>query len=110
MKKGDIYQAFLDPVIGNEQGGNRPVLIISGNTLNTLANVVIIVPISSKIKFYEGDPILEPNDTNGLKEQSELFVLHTKSIAKERLKKRIGSVEPEVLKQIYNSLTDIFEL
>ena len=50
MKQKDIYYANLDPVKGSEQRGQRPVVILSGNTMNTNMNLCIICPITSKIK------------------------------------------------------------
>ena len=49
IKRGDIYYADLNPVIGSEQGGTRPVLIISNDTGNRFAPTVIIVPITSRV-------------------------------------------------------------
>lgn len=49
IKRGDIYYATLDPVVGSEQGGTRPVLIISNNTGNRYSPTVIIAPITSRV-------------------------------------------------------------
>ena len=49
IKRGDIYYADLNPVIGSEQGGTRSVLIISNDTGNRFAPIVIIVPITSRV-------------------------------------------------------------
>ena len=50
IKRGDIYYAELNPVIGSEQGGTRPVLIISNNTGNRFSPTVIIAAITSRPK------------------------------------------------------------
>ena len=52
MLQKDIYWANLDPIKGKEQKGKRPVVIISGNTMNKNLGIFIICPISSKIKDY----------------------------------------------------------
>ena len=49
IKRGDIYYATLNPVVGSEQGGTRPVLIISNNTGNRYSPTVIIAPITSRV-------------------------------------------------------------
>lgn len=50
MKQGDLWYANLNSVVGSEQAGMRPLLIISGNLLNTHLNVVICCPLTTKIK------------------------------------------------------------
>lgn len=67
MKKGETWYAGLNPVKGSEQAGCRPVVIISGNLLNKYLNVVITVPLNTKIKNYQGNPILQPSPINNLK-------------------------------------------
>lgn len=67
MKQNDIYEAYLDPIVGSEQGGRRPVVIISGNLINSRVRNVICCPLTSRIKNYAGNPILKPHASNGLK-------------------------------------------
>jgi mRNA interferase MazF len=50
VARGDIYFAFLDPVVGSEQGGHRPVLIVSNDTGNRHAPTVIAAPLTSRVK------------------------------------------------------------
>ncbi|MGB5981841.1 MAG: type II toxin-antitoxin system PemK/MazF family toxin [Nonlabens sp.] len=107
MKQGDIYDSYLDPVKGSEQGGRRPVLIISGNALNKFANTVIVCPLTTSIKNYQGAPILEPSAENGLSKTSEVLVVYTRSIDKSRLKNLIGTVDLKVVEQAKKSLNDI---
>jgi mRNA interferase MazF len=66
MKQGEIWYANLNPVTGSEQLGHRPVLIISGNLLNEHLPVVICCPLTTKIKNYKGNIILEPDQENNL--------------------------------------------
>ena len=107
MKQGDIYNAYLDPIKGSEQGGRRPVLIISGNSINKYANTLIVCPLTTSIKNYQGAPILDPSGTNGLLKKSEVLVVHVRSVAKERLKEFIGSVDMAIVNQVKKSLNDI---
>jgi mRNA interferase MazF len=53
MKQGELWYADLNPVVGSEQSGFRPMLVISGNLLNTYLNVVIYCPLTTKIKNYK---------------------------------------------------------
>ena len=60
MKQAEIWRAYLNPSVGSEQSGLRPVVIISGNALNNNLNVVIACLLTSRIKNYKGNVILEP--------------------------------------------------
>lgn len=107
MIQGEIWYADLNPVKGSEQAGFRPVVIVSGNLLNHYLNIVIAVPLTTSIKNYKGNPILTPNNQNGLAETSEMLVFHIRSISKDRLRKRIGRVEPHELEEALKTLNDI---
>ncbi|MDO8965454.1 type II toxin-antitoxin system PemK/MazF family toxin [Algoriphagus sp.] len=100
----------LNPVIGSEQAGRRPVVILSGNLMNKFLQVVITAPLTSKIKNYQGNPILKPSTLNGLKLESELMVFHIRSISKDRLIEKIGEVSKEELKTALATLNDITTL
>lgn len=110
MRQGEIWYADLNPVRGSEQAGFRPVVIISGNLLNKYLNVVITVPLTTKIKNYQGNPILEPNRSNNLKAPSEMMIFHIRSIAKERLVEKIGEISEGQIKQALETLNDLVTL
>src|SRR5688572_16498420 len=107
MKQGEIWEVYLQPTLGSEQSGNRPAIIISGNLLNKYLQVVIVCPLTTKIKNYKGNVILQPNDQNNLKQASELLTFHIRSISKVRLKKHIGKIKQEELGKIKNCLGEI---
>jgi mRNA interferase MazF len=107
MKQRDIWYANLNPGKGSEQLGFRPVVIISGNLLNQYLPVVITCPLTTKIKNYKGNIVLEPNDENGLSEKSEIMVFHIRSVSKDRLVKKIGRISEEQLKQLKAGMDDI---
>ncbi|MFN6089625.1 MAG: type II toxin-antitoxin system PemK/MazF family toxin [Cyclobacteriaceae bacterium] len=109
MKQGEIWFVDLNPTKGSEQAGQRPVVVISGNLLNEHLTVVIVVPLTTKIKNYKGNPILNPNKTNGLKTESEMLVFHVRSVSKDRLVKKIGSIEKEELNRAIKTLNDILK-
>ena len=109
MKQGEIWQVYFDPIKGSEQGGNRPAVIISGNTLNTYLNTVIACPLTTSVKNYEGNPVLKPNSTNGLKQTSEIIVFHIRSLSKERFKKKLGNVSESTITKIKQTLDDILK-
>lgn len=107
MRQGEIWYASLDPVKGSEQAGYRPVVIVSGNLLNKHLRIVITVPLTTKIKNYTGNPIILPNRENGLKEVSEMLVFHIRSISKERLIEKVGTVSEAELKLALTTLKEI---
>jgi len=107
MKQGEIWYTDLNPTKGSEQAGKRPVVIISGNLLNQHLNVVIVAPLTTKVKRYKGNPVMKPTKTNGLKEESEILVFHVLSVSKERLINKLGSIDKEQLATIIKTLQDI---
>ena len=109
MKQGEIWYAELNPIKGSKQAGLRPVVIISGNLLNEHLNVVIVVPLTSKIKGYKGNSIIESSKESGLKNESELLVFHVRSVSKERLVRQLGKVKPEVIREVVKTLNEILK-
>jgi mRNA interferase MazF len=107
MPQGEIWDLYFDSIKGSEQGGRGPDLIISGNLMKEHLGVVIICPLSTRIKGYKGNVVLEPDNINKLSKPSEIMLYHISSVSKERLKKKIGSVKMEVVEELKNSLADI---
>ena len=101
--------ADLNPTKGSEQAGTRPVVILSGNALNDHMPVVIVAPLSTKIKNYKGHPILTPDNMNGLKSRSEIILFQIKSISKLRLQKKIGEIHVTSYELCIKTLNDLFK-
>jgi mRNA interferase MazF len=96
----EIWMTDLNPVQGSEQSGMRPAVIISGDSMNKYYSVVIICPLTTKLKPYKGCPVIQPDKLNKLKSVSQVISFQIRTIAKSRLKKRIGSIPEDVLEQI----------
>jgi mRNA interferase MazF len=109
MKQGEIWSADLNPVKGSEQAGFRPVAIISGNLLNQHLPVVIVVPLTTKIKNYKGNPILKPSSVNGLKSESEMLIFHIRSVSKDRLVEKLGDADASDVALAVKTLQDILK-
>ena len=107
MRQGEIWNANLNPTEGSEQADFRPVVIISGNLANTYAPVVLCCPLTTKLKRYKGNPILEPNAQNGLKSISEIMVIHLRSLSKSRLKEKMGEIPPAVILELKKTINDL---
>ncbi len=109
MRQGEIWFANLDPAKGSEQAGKRPVVIVSGNILNDALPIVIVVPITSKVKSYPTCVVLQAGRTSGLKKDSEAITFQIRALAKKRLTKRIGHIGGmelrEILKGLFVALT-----
>ena len=107
MKQGEIWNCNLNPSRGSEKSGFRPVVIVSGNLLNSHLPIVIVMPLTTKIKNYKGNPVLKPSKSNGLKTPSEMLVFHIRSIAKDRLIEKLGIVREDELSLAARTLNDI---
>lgn len=107
IKQAEIWLTDLNPIKGSEQVGVRPVVIISGNLMNKHLNIVIICPLTSKVKTYKGNVVLEPSTKNKLTQSSEILTFHVRSISKHRLIKKVGSISAAELQQIKQCLDDI---
>ena len=105
-----IWYADLNPVKGNEQSGLRAVAILSGNLLNKHLPIVISAPRTTKIKKYQGNPIIQPNTVNGLTKTSEILVFHIRSISKERFVRKTGEISSNELKIAIQTLEDLMKL
>ncbi len=109
MKQGEIWNASIDPVKGSEQARYRPVVILSGNLMNTYLKVVIVCPLTTSIKNYKGNVVIRPNKTNGLKKPSEILVFHIRSVSKHRLIERIGTVTSSELEEMKKGLGEMMK-
>ena len=107
MLRREIWMANLDPTAGSEQADLRPVLIISGNAMNSKSGLVIVCPMTSKVKNFVGDVILSPNDENGLSTSSEILTFQVRAISASRLINRIGKVDEDAHKSILKNLIQI---
>ena len=109
MRQGEIWNASLNPSKGSEQAGFRPVVIISGNLLNEFLNVVIVIPLTTKIKKYKGNPVLSPNKMNGLKKDAEMLVFHICSISKDRLMEKRGAITVAEVELTVKTINDLLK-
>ncbi|MFA6991669.1 MAG: type II toxin-antitoxin system PemK/MazF family toxin [Candidatus Gracilibacteria bacterium] len=107
MKQKDIYLVDLNPVKGSEQSGKRPVVVVSGNTMNDNFGVAIVCPISSKIKNYPVCVQLKKNKTNNLKQDSEIITFQIRTISKNRLIKKLGKITDEDLAEVFKGLNTV---
>ncbi len=100
----EIWMTDLNPAQGSEQSGVRPVVIVSGDSMNKFYSVVIICPLTSSLRNYRGCPIVQPDKLNKLKSSSQIIPFQIRTIAKSRLKKKIGLISEETLEQVKDGI------
>ena len=99
--RGDMFYADLNPVVGSEQGGVRPVLIIQNDKGNIYSDTVIVAAMSGKISDKADLPThYKVRAYAGLKEESLVLLEQIRTIDKQRLQKYIGKIDGEDMKQI----------
>ncbi|MCF7830581.1 type II toxin-antitoxin system PemK/MazF family toxin [Candidatus Gracilibacteria bacterium] len=107
MKQRDIYLVNLNPIKGSEQAGVRPVVIVSGNTMNEKLEICIVCPISSKEKKYASCVPIKKSKSNGLSSNSEIISFQVRTVSKERFGKKLGKITEEQLEQVFSGLSDV---
>lgn len=112
IKRGDMFYADLSPVIGSEQGGIRPVLIIQNDLGNKYSPTVIAAAITSQTTKSKLPTHIEIESKScGLKSDSVVLTEQIRTIDKSRLKEKIGHIEDaEVIHKINNALGVSFGL
>lgn len=105
VKKGDLYFADLSPVIGSEQGGVRPVLVVQNNVGNKYSPTIIVAAVTSqKNKANLPTHVEIAADGNGLSKNSVVLLEQLRTIDKKRLKERIGTINQERLPDVDEAL------
>lgn len=111
VKRGDIYYADLSPVIGSEQGGVRPVLIVQNDVGNKYSPTVIAAAITSqREKSKLPTHISLQAQKSGLPKDSVVLLEQIRTIDKSRLKERMGKVDGSAMQQINQALSVSFGL
>ena len=111
IRRGDIYYADLSPVVGSEQGGIRPVLIVQNDVGNTFSPTVIAAAITSqKDKTKLPTHIqLDAQDT-GLSKNSIVVLEQVRTLDKKRLKERMGRLDETSMELVNHALSVSFGL
>lgn len=107
IKQKDIYWADLNPTKGSEQSGKRPVVVISGNTMNEHLPVCIVCPLSSKVKNFSTCTVIPKSNTNKLKIDSEVITFQIRTISQNRLGTKIGEVTGDELQDIVSKIGNL---
>ena len=105
VKRGDIFYADLSPVVGSEQGGVRPVIIIQNDIGNKYSPTIIIAAITSQINKAKLPTHVEiSSEEYGLNKDSVVLLEQIRTLDKKRLKEKIGHMTDSDMKKVDTSL------
>ena len=104
IKRGELYYADLSPVIGSEQGGVRPVLVVQNDVGNKYSPTVIVAAITSQINKAKIPTHIELNTTYGLSKDSVLLLEQIRTLDKRRLKEKIGVLDEKCMQNVNQAL------
>ena len=111
IKRGDIYYADLSPVIGSEQGGVRPVLIVQNDIGNKYSPTIIAAAITSQINKAKLPTHIEISALEyGLVKDSVILLEQIRTIDKKRLREKIGRLDDELMEKVNDALGISFGL
>ena len=111
IKRGDIFYADLSPVVGSEQGGLRPVLIIQNDIGNRYSPTVIAAAITSRMDKARLPTHIDIHaDKVGLSKDSVVLLEQIRTIDKRRLKEKMGHLDSAVMSRVNNAIAISFGL
>ena len=105
IKRGEIYYADLSPVVGSEQGGIRPVLIVQNNVGNKYSPTIIVSAITSQINKAKLPTHIELEASRyGLPKDSVVLTEQLRTIDKRRLQELVGVISNDAMEQVDNAI------
>ncbi len=110
IRRGDIFYADLSPVVGSEQGGIRPVLIVQNDVGNKFSPTVIAAAITSQTGKTRLPTHIEVLASSGLAKDSVILLEQIRTIDKRRLKEKMGHLDDRVMSQVNEAISISFGL
>lgn len=110
IKRGDIFYANLGPVVGSEQDGIRPVLIVQNDMGNKYSPTIIALAITSKVKNYLPTHIKIDGEKYGLEKDSIILAEQIRTLDKTRLREKIGFLDVKTMLRVKEALKTSFSL
>ena len=111
VKRGDIFYADLSPVVGSEQGGTRPVLIVQNDTGNKHSPTVIAAAITSQTNKAKLPTHIELSGKSvGLTKDSVVLLEQIRTIDKRRLREHMGRLDEGMMNRVDNAIAVSFGL
>lgn len=101
IKRGELYYADLSPVIGSEQGGVRPILVVQNDTGNKYSPTIIAAAITSRLNKAKLPTHIELTEGEfGLSKDSVILLEQIRTLDKRRLKDKIGELSPSTMQKV----------
>lgn len=111
LKQFDVLLVNFSPTKGSEQRGVRPCIVLESNGFKDRGSITVVCPLTTNLnKLYSFDTKIEPSKANGLSESSKLMLRQLRVIDRNRVHKRLGSLEPKYRDSIRESLSILFDL
>ena len=104
VKRGELYYADLSPVVGSEQGGIRPVLVVQNDVGNKYSPTIIAAAVTSKINKAKLPTHIELPSAYGLAKDSVILLEQIRTLDKRRLKERIGELPPATMVRVNRAI------
>ena len=105
IRRGELYYADLNPVVGSEQGGIRPVLVLQNDVGNKYSPTIIAAATTSRLTKAKLPTHIElDKHQSPLAKNSIVLLEQIRTIDKSRIKEKIGELSPEIMHQIDNAL------
>lgn len=109
-QRGEIWYASLDPIIGREQSGRRPVLVVSDDRFNAgPSELVIVLPITSKLRGIPSHIEIKAGE-GGLAHPSAIMCEAVRSVSRKRLRNSLGVVTPSTLAAVERAMVILLGL
>ena len=104
VKRGEIYYADLSPVIGSEQAGVRPVLIVQNDVGNKFSPTIIAIAITSKQKVKLPTHIEIEGTKYGLDKDSVILAEQIRTLDKKRLREKVGKLDEKIMEKVKKAI------
>lgn len=105
VRRGDVFYADLSPVVGSEQGGIRPVLVVQNNVGNKYSPTIIVAAITSQTNKSRMPTHVKVNDPSiGLPKESVVLLEQIRTIDKKRLREKVGRFNDDLMRRVDESL------
>ena len=110
VRRGDIFFADLSPVVGSEQGGTRPVVVIQNNTGNKFSPTVIVAAVTSQMHKSNLPTHIFVDYGTGLSKPSVILLEQIRTLDKSRLREKVGHLNDGMLNAVDNAIAKSFGL
>ncbi|KAF0241044.1 MAG: hypothetical protein FD180_4654 [Planctomycetota bacterium] len=108
--RGEVWQVRLDPVVGHEQAGRRPALVISDDDFNSMViELCVVIPLSTSLRQVPLHVLVRPPE-GGCRQPSDIMCEHMRSVSLERFDRKLGTVSAPILAEVDLRLRSILAL